>query len=398
MRYLLLTAALAGCSWTTFDDLGKTAWAQSTQTPNIGSTDYAVAIVGTTNTSNPGQLSVLSSNTNSYSTLTYDAKGNATLGPSPQRLGQFFITSLGTPPIFVANDAGECSVVAQASNGTSTYIVVYPACTPGATAIPVPSPSAPDAAAYLGTTLVVAAGTNIFVIDLASGSTTTPTICSMSEPALGLGADATAVWAWTMTGKLVSFARADLLPTATMPCTLTSTLPTPTSGPLLAQSAPLMTGFMPASGATVQVLGSPASKELVVLAGHAPQSSTGTVIVADTTGVSATVPPTAVGAALSVPGLQSAVAGQLGDAGTFVALGFPSNETNGTVELHALDTTTGALNATVAEKLADSQNAVTQYGRSLAIMKFNATSVLVVAAKNEVYAYFRTLLYGDTRQ
>ena len=38
------------------------------------------------------------------------------------------------------------------------------------------------------------------------------------------------------------------------------------------------------------------------------------------------------------------------------------------------------------------------FGRALTAMTYNNQSILVVAANNVVYAYYKTLLYGDTRQ
>lgn len=391
MRYLLASLALAGCSWTTFDDLGKEAWAQSTQSPNIGSTDYAVAITGTTASTTGGQLSVLSSDTVSYSTLTYDVGGHSALGPNPQRLGQFFITSLGTQPIFVSNGAGECAAVAQASNGSSTYVVVYNGCASAPGATPIQSTAPPDGAAYIGSTLVVAAGANLFVVTNAGVQWCAATDDSGTAPlqASGLGADDANVYAWAAGGKLLSYKLADL-----MMCVQMSTMPTAgtavtTGGP------PVDTGFMPATGASVQIVGSSTSAtEWAVLAGHAPQSATGRVFVANLV-----APRGLVGSPYMADGISSMVAGNLGGAGTFVALGFLGNETGGIVEVHALDTTTGALDSAIAEKLADAQaESGEQFGRGLAIMEFNGTNILVVAAKKEVFAYFRTLLYGETRQ
>jgi hypothetical protein len=391
MRHtLFLAIALAGCSWTTFDDLGKEAWAQSEDSPNIGSTDYAVAIVGTSPTSSGGQLSVLSSDSVSYSTLVYDSKGGSSVGPNPQRLGQFFITSLGTQPIFVADAAGDCSVAAQASNGTSQYVVVYNACamSPGAT--PITSTAAPDAAAYVGSTLVVAAGKDLFVSS-ANGFLWCDATDDAGAPlmAAGLGGDDANLWVWATSGKLLSYRLSDL-----SACVATSTMPA-MGTPIASATAAVPTTFAPASGATVQVIGtSTSAHRFVVLAGHATQSASGRVFVAEADTTLALV-----GTPLMADGIQSAAVGQLGT-GTYVAVGFPSNETGGTVELHALDTTTGVLNPGIDEKLADAQpDSGEQFGRSLAIVKYNGTNILAVAAKSEVFTYFRMdPIYLETRQ
>jgi hypothetical protein len=392
MRYLLASIALAGCSWTTFDDLGKEAWAQSTQSPNIGSTDYAVAITGSTASSTGGQLSVLSSDSVSYSTLSYDPSGKATLGANPQRLGQFFITSLGTQPIFVSNSSGECAAVAQASNGQSTYVVVYNGCASAPGATPIQSAAPPDAAAYIGSTLVVAAGANLFVVTTAGVQWCAATDDTGTTPlqASGLGADDANVYAWAAGGKLLQYKLTDL-----MTCVQMSTMPTAGTAITTGGGAAVDTGFMPATGASVQIVGSSTSAtEWAVLAGHAPQSATGRVFSAKLV-----APRGLVGSPYMADGISSSVTGTLGGMGPFVAMGFLGNGTGGIVELHALDTTTGAIDATVAEELADAQaDSGEQFGRGLAIMEFNGTNILTVAAKSEVFAYFQTLLYPETRQ
>ena len=389
--YLFATLALAGCSWTKFDDLGKEAWAQSTQSPSIGSTDYAVAITGTSASSSGGQLSVLSSDSVSYSTLVYDTGGHSSVGPSSQRLGQFFITSLGTAPIFASSAAGDCSAVAQATDGTMTWISVFNGCAalPGATKIL--NTSTPDAATYIGSSLVVAAAGNLFLVTTAGVQwcTATDDTGTTALQASGLGGDEANLYAWAAGGKLLAYKLSDL-----MGCVNMSTMPTAgtavtTNGP------PVDTGFSPATGATVQIVGtSTSTTEWAVLAAHAPQSATGKVFVANLIGSRALVP-----GSYTADGIASAVTGDLGGIGTFVSMGFPGNPNGGDVEVHAFDTTTGALDASVAEKLSDAQpDSGELFGRGVAIMKFNGTNVLVVAAKSEVFAYFRTLLYGETRQ
>jgi hypothetical protein len=88
--------------------------------------------------------------------------------------------------------------------------------------------------------------------------------------------------------------------------------------------------------------------------------------------------------------------------GDFVAVGIPSAQvgsvTTGKVELHAFDRTTGEITATAAETLTDAQpDSNEAFGRALAAMSFGGNDILVVAASNEVFSYFRTQVYGDTR-
>jgi hypothetical protein len=87
-----------------------------------------------------------------------------------------------------------------------------------------------------------------------------------------------------------------------------------------------------------------------------------------------------------------------------LALGFPSRTVGtttdvGEVELHAVDTTGGAVSGDAAETLSIPQaDADLVFGRGLAAMTYNGSTILVVAASNVVYAYYETMLYSDTRQ
>src|SRR4029079_7692626 len=58
MRQLILLPLLlvGACKWTDFDDLADKTWVHSTDKPDIGSTDYGVAIVGVTTQASGGQL------------------------------------------------------------------------------------------------------------------------------------------------------------------------------------------------------------------------------------------------------------------------------------------------------------------------------------------------------
>jgi len=45
---LACVLAFGGCGWSSFDDLQNATWVGSIQKPNVGSSDYATAIVGAT--------------------------------------------------------------------------------------------------------------------------------------------------------------------------------------------------------------------------------------------------------------------------------------------------------------------------------------------------------------
>jgi hypothetical protein len=383
MRKAVLLVALVGCKWTTFDDLANETWVRSTQAQNVGSNDYAIAIAGTTRDASGGRLSVVSNDTPTYSLLLYDAKGVPTLAPNPERLAGDGIT-FGAGPIFLTDATGQFAVVG--SNGS---IVAYwgDAAAPGKSTIT--SAVAPDVATFAKTSptttaLVIAAGTDLFVLDN-SGSRWCSATDDTGAPlaAVALASDDNDVWVWTATGKLISYPGVTL---AT--CVATSQMPA-MGTPVTPNAGAFASGFAPGVGATVTIV--QGTKELVVLAGHADKSTSSSVFVVDAAALTMVD-------SLQTDGLQSAA---LVD--TWLALGFPARAVGSTitgqVELHALDATTGKLTQTADEVLNDEQpDANEQFGRSVAAMEFNGTSVLVVAAKSEIFAYFRTQLYPETRQ
>jgi hypothetical protein len=111
--------------------------------------------------------------------------------------------------------------------------------------------------------------------------------------------------------------------------------------------------------------------------------------------------PTQIGTMTADGVLSSAVA--TFDGMTYVVLGFPNKEvknvTAGDVEIYDLDPATGALGTTPSETLSDAQPENGQlFGRDVTTMEYNGHTVLVVAASNEVFSYYRTSLYPtDTR-
>jgi hypothetical protein len=86
----------------------------------------------------------------------------------------------------------------------------------------------------------------------------------------------------------------------------------------------------------------------------------------------------------------------------FVIAGFPTAIVDGVnagqVQVFEVSTTTG-VSATGALTLFDAQPEDNQsFGRSVAALPFNGKQVIAVAADNDVFLYFRTSLYGETRE
>jgi hypothetical protein len=158
--------------------------------------------------------------------------------------------------------------------------------------------------------------------------------------------------------------------------------------------------FAPGSGARIHIV-SDGAKEWAILAAHADKATNGEVVVLDLTVADAVTPPAQVGTTLSVDGLLSSTVAVF-DTKTYLVLGIPSAQVGSTpagqVAIHEVDTTTGMVADAPAEVLNDAQPESGQlFGRDVTTMQYNGHTILVVAASNEVFAYYRTSLYADTR-
>lgn len=369
-KFIFLPLVLAGaCNWTDFDDLADKTWVHSTDKPNIGSTDYGVAIVGVTATtqSQGGQLAVISNDTPNYSTLDYSADGSTAVGPNNQKLGIHFIASLSDPPILITDGTGKIAVVERAIDAGNIAVVLGTANM--VNDAPFPSMATPDSATFAGANVLIAAGSTIYTVT----GTTPATNCALTDTmfrAAALASDGTTLYIWTQAGAFYSV---------------------PVASPCAAAGNTFMsTGFMPANGAKIHLVG-----QYAVLAGHAMSSTSGQVIVVDTTTMMQ------VGTTLMVDGLKSSTVGNFGGA-NYVAVGTPSRivdaQTAGQAELYALDAN-GMLASSPALTLNDAQpEANQQFGRQVATMKFNNQQILVVGAKSEIFAYYKTALYDALPQ
>jgi len=368
-----LVAASSGCKWTDFDDLADKTWVRATDKPNIGSTQYALGIVGaTTPGAAGGQLSVLSNDVPSYSTLDYAQNGDVAVGPNTQKLGLHFIASLSDPPIFIGDGNGKVAIVEHAIDAGNIAVVLGTA--NAVSDAPFASANTPDAATFVGpplaTNVLVAAGPAFYTVT-GMGA---PTQCTSSDAMLrvaALAADNADVWVWTQAGVFGS------VPVSAL---------TPCMGGMLPAFGTTFTttGFMPGPGSQLHRMGN-----YMILAGRS-STGMGLVTVVDTQTMQQ------VGAPLMVPGLESSV---LSPAGTemALALGIPSRSVDGVmagqVEIHAIDASNGTIGS-VLETLNDAQpDGGQEFGRALTTMLFNNETILVVGAHSEVFAYYKTSQY-----
>jgi hypothetical protein len=376
--FLSLGLGLLGCKWTEFDDLEDDTWVRSTDDPDLGATEYAIAIAGVSPGTSGGTLAVISDDTPNFSTITYNSAGGADIGASPIKLGTQNIGALGESPVFATSASGQIGLAEKSITGGNFAVLFGSPTAPAAlefmaAAIPTPTP---DAGIFVISDFVFAAGTAVYTVPAAG----MPRTCALVDDAAmpvqtaGMGANATDLFVWSKDGVLLRYTLSELAACSgnLAPAAGSTTFTSPS--------------FMPAPNARVHLYGT-----FAVLAGHATTSRNGQVLVVDLTTM------TQVGTTLTVEGLKTSVLAELGT-GTYLAIGVPDRSIGGVVagevELHEFTPATGALEATPAALLHDADPESGQlFGRALTTMQFNGSPILVVGADAEVFAYYRTALY-----
>ncbi len=387
---LAATSLIGACKWTDFDDLEDTAWVRSTQDPEIGSSDYPVAIAGVSTGASGGTLAVISDDISKYSLITYTSEGGDSVNTAQAvSLGGQQIGAVSDTPVFVTDPTGRIALVERSSNGGGNFAVFFGSATApaglefAATTQPAPTPDAavfvPNGANY---DLVFAAGNSLYTLAAAGG---TPVSCqgmdnnNMPLQVAALDHDGTNLWVWTKSGSLISYPLSALTP-----CN-GGTLPAPG-----ATSFTPTGGFMPSAGARAHVVGG-----FAILSGRPSGTSAGSIFVVNLSNLSQ------VGSTLMINDLRTtAVATFNGE--TYLVAGVPTRNVDGVpageVDLHRFETTAGTLDALPALSVHDTDpESGQQFGRVVTTMSFNGSPILVVGAKAEIFAYYRTALYEDRR-
>src|SRR6185503_1859040 len=194
MRTHLFIAALAlsfaGCAWYEFDDLADTTWVRSTDEPNVGSRDYALALVGVSMETSGGRVGVVSDDTPDFSTIDYASDGTDKVGTNDVKLGQHRIAVLTDPPIITTDGNGKIAIAERSTTGGNIAVVFGPATAPAG--LEFPAPTAPDAVAFAGADIVVAAGNTFYTLQ-----TATQVPCMSMDTTFGvaaMAADSTTLW------------------------------------------------------------------------------------------------------------------------------------------------------------------------------------------------------------
>lgn len=401
--YLLIAAStlVGACKWTEFDDLSNETWVGSSTKPgNVKSDQYALAIVrGSVTGATGGKLVVIGNGEPTYSELIYAANGDTSVPSTVVDFkAAYGIQATVDHPILLADPTSDdISLVIGTTNGFA--VLTGNTGTLKLYQLFGQSQPQPDAATYvqvapstkpLPLVGVGSAVEGVFLPALPSGaSQPTCTLLDASTPgftaqirALGrvAGTPSDDVLMWDASGHLYRY-----------PGAVFNGCATPGTEP----DAGLALTFTPEVGS--QIL--PLDSTHVVLAGHS--GANGFLQVIDVDAMAA------VGDSVSVPGLASADLLVDGTGHGYVVAGVPTAQVDGAavgeVQLFPLAPT--GITSTVAAAYHDAQpDADQQFGRSVAVVPFNGTSVIAAAAKNEVFTYFRanlgdgTPLYTETRQ
>lgn len=423
----------AGCKWTEFDELEQDMWVAATGKPNTDSTDWGIALArGSRVSASGGKLVVFGAVDAQFTELGYGAAGDVDLLPTSFRLGEKGVTVLETQPLVLADPTSD-TVVLFASGGADNAAAMFGAgnlepqqifgfSLPDAAAFVAP-PARPGEAAAPAAIPVVASGNTVYPVYLGeslplTGAPAASPRCDLTSNGMdglkqivGLaGARVVDAVAGTPDGT-------DDLVVWTEDGTLYVYEGDGVSGAIIrgvgavceAQPArtatPVDTGYQP--DRTSQLLR--VDDTHVLLVGRQTDGGTESLLAlydlaAADPGKPGNVKPALVGATVTAPSLRTAALLELPGAGgavqRYVVAGYPLATVDGVaagkVEVYPLSLSTGL--GLSAMTLHDAQPEDGQlFGRALAVTPFNGQPVLAVGADNEVFTYFRTALYDDTR-
>lgn len=397
MKAIGFLALLGACSWTTFDDLEGDTWVTSTEKPSNDSSNWGVAIQRGQASGTGGRIVVLGASQSLYSELAVGSDGDVTVPPTTLELNsQFGIGNLDPQPILIAdptsNDvalvtsSGSASIaVLKGSNGNMVVHQVFGPATPDAATYMVP----PAPAMQIAQTLV-AEGDKVYGTFFVNPPNPQPscaltdgtaavTVAALGTVPAGGGTDNVVVW--STTGKVLVY-----------PGSVFNGCGTPQAPTAVAAAE---TSGKPARGSQILTFADPDGNPYAVLQGH-DTSGNGFLGLFNLGGAA----PALVGSARTENGIKTAALLEL--AGKhYVVAGFPDAIVDGTsgagqVQVFELDTTNGIGNSVMTLHDAQPEGKQT-FGRSVAVMPFDGKPLIVVAADNEVFTYFRTQLYDETR-
>lgn len=409
MRKTFLFAAAIGslgaCKWSEFDDISDDAHVASTPRPDDGATIWPIALIPAQNTASDvaGTLGVFGASEPTYNEIVLKAEGTAAVGSSFFEFESIGWGSFQTDPLVLRNPdttgegAGELTLITEPASAS----VLFFGKGAGFDYVDLNGATKIEAATYLRP----AVGAPAVVVGGESDKLFTrfpPKVvkrCDLIENAMPIalkaigsvvptGATDDHLLVWLADGRLLLY-----------PAGVVNGDPDPAcvagiSGePLLVSTA---TPFQPAGRSYIIDFRDDTTfgADLRLLVGRNGPNTFMQVVQVSTTGI------TFVGAPVTTEASASHATLRFEDA-SYIALGFPTatvdNTVAGQVKLYNVAPTTG-VDSTAVLVLNDSQPEDNQgFGKAVSSVSFNGQQILAVGANNEIFTYFETELYADTR-
>ena len=405
----------SGCKWTEFDDLQEDTWVTSTGKPDNDAANWGVAIARVTQGGDLARLAVIGASEAVYNDVTIDRKGETKVTSELEIGATFVLGNLAVEPLLLSSpDSNEAALAAVLADGRATVIRARDGVLTNIFVVGTNAP--PVAATYMippatdgdpvGAQVLVAQGSTVHPSFFFRTMQPNPPLkCQLRDDSMQeiqirsmgafrpVGAAYDDLLVLSQSGKLLIydgdvFNGCDPARTPRFGMTLDLGFTDAVSGSQILAFEDLdQAGAVSAQYALVQAHGDGGRSHLGLY------RIDGTEI-------------TQIGLPQTLPGLRTAAVfrHQEGDQ-RYVLASYPTESidgvTGGVVRAFELDTEdTGAgIGQNVAHELHDAQPEANQaFGRGLAVLPYNGKNIIAVAADNEVFLYFRTLFYGETRQ
>lgn len=383
-----------GCKWTDFDDLKEDTWVTATGKPDSKAASWGVSIARINRGASGGTLGVLGASEPTFARIVIGPNGDTNIG-SEVLVNRSFAANLPIEPLFLSNPTGD-QVILATGTIDSRITVLRSSETGLEERIITGSTMQPSAATFLVapsgvTQALVAHGDTVFAAPLDDAAQAK---CKLVDDT-GAALEVRAMGAYRRTGTsddvLVLSATGKLM---VYPGSLFAGCGAGTQAPLAGLTLDTMfTGAL--SGSQILTFEDPAGTFALIQAHSDSKGHIGLYK------LDAAI--TLVGSARADAGVrQIAIFEPPSSTKRYVIAGFPTALVEGVaagqVLLFDLDTTAGIGNAP-ALTLSDAQPEDNQsFGRSVASLPYNGSNIIAVAADNDVFLYFRTSLYGETRQ
>jgi hypothetical protein len=405
----LALSAAGGCKWTDFDDLKEDTWATAVDKPEKNAAaNWGVAITRVNRGGSGGTLAVLGANQAIYDEIAVDPDGGFRTANELDLNTNFSIGLLAVEPLFLSNpDADEAALVTaldgqrisvvRAVNGQLTQLPVGMLTQPGAATYMV-TPPRPGMDPGPLTQILVAQADSVYGAYFDQSKAPNPqTKCMLRDDAAAViniralgayrptGANSDDVLVLTETGKLMAY-----------PGGVFNGCGTGAQAPKAGFVRDVMFPGI-STGAQIFVFtDAGVSYALVQMHNDNNKGRLGLYRISPSS-------IDEIGTPRDLDRLRTAALFQpAGENRRFVLAGLPTNVidgvTAGQVQVIPFDTVLG-LAATPEITLSDAQPEDNQsFGRAVAALPYNGKSIIAVAADNEIFLYFRTTLYGETRE